>query len=80
MKYVEKEGDEEGFIPVSKKRRGRTKGGLVAISFVDYLTHDIPLHIIANSENTFDLEQAFHQLKEMGYPLKVIVCDEKMIE
>lgn len=60
--------------------KSRTKKGLVVISFVDYLTHDIPVYIIAASENMHDIEQGFRRLKEMGYPLKAVVCDESMGE
>lgn len=53
---------------------------LVEISFIDYLTHDIPVHITAFSENMADLEEGFRLLKEIGYPLIVVVCDESMGE
>lgn len=61
-------------------RRSKHKKGLVVISFVDYDTHDIPIHIVAASENRHDIEQGFQKLKELGYPLKVVVCDESMGE
>lgn len=48
------------------------------IPFIDYETHDIPVHIVAYSENMWEIEQGFQKLKELNYPLKVIVCDESM--
>jgi hypothetical protein len=63
-----------------KKRRGNIKRCLVVIPFMDYLTHDIPIYQIAKSENMFDIEQGFLKLKEIGYPLKVVICDESMGE
>lgn len=41
-----------GLVPYSQKRRGKTRGGLVAIPFMDYESHDIPVYIIALSENS----------------------------
>lgn len=67
-----------GFVPRSAKRRGKTKKGLVAIVCIDYLTHDIPIYGISLSENRFDMKQIFLKLKAIGYPLKVVVCDETM--
>jgi hypothetical protein len=67
-----------GLVPRSAKRRGKTKKGLVTIACIDYLTHDIPIYGICLSENSFDIEQIFEKLKAIGYPLKVIVCDESM--
>lgn len=53
---------------------------LVVIPFIDYLSHDIPVYIVAHSENMFELKAGFQQLKEIGYQLKVLVCDESMGE
>lgn len=53
---------------------------LVEISFIDYLTHDIPVHVTAFSENMHDLGEGFLLLKEMEYPLAAVVCDESMGE
>ncbi len=61
-------------------RKAKTKKGLVDISFMDYESHDIPVHILAASENMHDIEQGFLMLREIGYPLKVVVCDESMGE
>jgi hypothetical protein len=69
-----------GLVPKSAKRRGKTKGGLVVLTYIDYLTHDIPVHIISLSENMFEIGQGFLKLKEIGYPLRVVVCDESMGE
>lgn len=81
-KYVPvKETSEEkvpGFVPRSVKRRGRTKKGLVAVVCIDYLTHDIPVFEVFLSENSFDMRQIFLKLKEINYPLRVVVCDETM--
>lgn len=81
-KYVPvKETSEEkvpGFVPHSKKRRGKTKKGLVAVVCIDYLTHDIPIFDVCLSENSFDMRQIFLKLKEIEYPLKILVCDETM--
>lgn len=67
-----------GLVPRSAKRRGRTKKGLVTIACIDYLTHDIPVYGISLSENSFDVENIFRELKAIGYPLIVVICDESM--
>lgn len=72
------EEKEAGFIPRSAKRRGKTKKGLVMIACIDYLTHDIPIYDVCLSENSFDMRQIFLKLKEIGYPLKILICDETM--
>ena len=81
-KYVPvKETSEEknpGFVPRSAKRRGKTKKGLVVVACIDYLTHDIPVHDVFLSENSFDMRKIFLKLKELGYPLKILICDETM--
>ena len=81
-KYVPvKETSEEkvpGFIPRSAKRRGKTKKGLVVVVCIDYLTHDIPVYDVCLSENSFDMRKIFLELKEIGYPLKIVICDETM--
>lgn len=83
-KYVpvkEVEGKpKKGLVPKSKKRRGKTKKGLVVLPFIDYQTHDIPVYVVAGSENMDEIEVGFQLLKDMGYPLKVLVCDESMGE
>lgn len=79
VKYPEKE-PLQGLIPRSAKRRGKTKKGLVVLPFIDYRTHDIPVYIIASSENMFEIRGGFRKLKELGYPLKALVCDESMGE
>lgn len=68
---------ESGFVPRSAKR-GSTKKGLVTIACIDYLSHDIPIFESCLSENSFDIERIFQQLKDVEYPLKGIVCDESM--
>lgn len=81
-KYVPvKDASEEknpGFVPRSAKRRGKTKKGLVVVVCIDYLTHDIPVYETCLSENSFDMKNIFQKLKEINYPLKVVVCDETM--
>lgn len=81
-KYVpvkQTEGEKKpGLIPRSAKRRGKTKKGLVTIACIDYLTHDIPIYGIFLSENSFDIETIFRELREINYPLKAVVCDESM--
>lgn len=72
------EGKVNGLVPKSSKRRGKTKKGLAILPFMDYETHDIPIHEVAYSENMWDVEQGFRKLKEIGYPLKAVVCDESM--
>lgn len=67
-----------GHVPISKKRRGKTKKGLVVMPFMDYESHDIPVYITALSENRVDIREGFKQLKEMEYPLKAVICDESM--
>jgi len=54
------------------------KKGCVAIPFMDYLTHDIWVHIFADSENEIDIKRGFEMLKKLNYPLKVVVSDETM--
>jgi len=66
-----------GLIPRSAKR-GSTKKGLVTTPCIDYGTHDIVVYGICMSENSFEIEKIFQELKEVGYPLKAIVCDESM--
>ncbi|MEK6616976.1 MAG: hypothetical protein AABZ32_12885, partial [Bacteroidota bacterium] len=82
-KYVpvkEAAGEERirGFVPRSAKRRGKTKKGLVAIVCIDYLTHDIPIYDVFLSENSFDMRSIFKAMKEICYPLKILLCDETM--
>lgn len=72
------EEKEPGFVPRSAKRRGKTKKGLVVIACIDYLTHDIPIYDTCLSENSFDMKRIFLKLKEINYPLKVLICDETM--
>ncbi len=43
---------------------------------MDYLTHDIPVCMLAPSENFEALVQFFTKLKNTGYPLKSLTCDE----
>lgn len=43
---------------------------------VDYLTHDIPVGILARSESEGYFHRFFQKLKAAGYPLKAVVCDD----
>ncbi len=45
---------------------------------IDYLTHDIPIGILATSESDLAFSELFWQLKKCNYPLKAVVCDERM--
>jgi len=69
-----------GIILIDGKHVSVKEKHLVEICFIDYLTHDIPVHITAFSENMEDIETGFRLLKEMKYPLIVVVCDESMGE
>jgi transposase-like protein len=69
-----------GIIMVDGKYISVKRKKLVEIAFIDYLTHDIPVHIDAISENMIDIEKGFQILKETGYPLIAVVCDESMGE
>jgi uncharacterized protein YaaR (DUF327 family) len=68
-----------GFISRSAKRR-KIKKNLTLLPFIDYETHDIPVYIIASSENKYEIREGFRELKEMGYELKVLICDESVGE
>jgi hypothetical protein len=69
----------EGAIPKSRKRlKNRVQGGLTVVPYVDYLTHDIPVHILASSENMDEVTEGYKKLHEIGYPLRIVVCDERM--
>ena len=43
---------------------------------IDYLTHDIPICLLAPSENFQALVQYFTKLKNTGYELLGIICDD----
>jgi len=43
---------------------------------IDFLTHDIPVGVLAPSENGEAFLKFFRLLKTMNYPLRVVVCDE----
>ncbi|MFH0770609.1 MAG: transposase [Candidatus Peregrinibacteria bacterium] len=43
---------------------------------IDYVTHDIPVCLLAPSENFEALVQFFTKLKNMNYPLRSVTCDE----
>jgi hypothetical protein len=43
---------------------------------MDYVTHDIPVCMLAPSENFQAMVQFFTKLKNMNYPLRSVTCDE----
>jgi transposase-like protein len=43
---------------------------------IDYLTHDIPVGLLAPSENYFAMLKLFSLLKSINYPLQLAVSDE----
>jgi Transposase, Mutator family len=43
---------------------------------IDYLTHDIPICLLAPSENYQALLQYFTKLKNTGYDLQALICDD----
>jgi transposase-like protein len=45
---------------------------------IDFLTHDIPAGILDFAESELAFLRLFSMLKEIGYPLRVVVCDEAM--
>jgi transposase-like protein len=44
---------------------------------IDYLTHDIVIALLAPSENVVALTQFFALLKRCGYPLQIVVADDR---
>lgn len=43
---------------------------------IDYITHDIPICVLAPSENFLAMKNFFTKLKNTGYKLRGIVCDD----
>lgn len=43
---------------------------------IDFLTHDIPLGILAPSENEHAFTKFFNLLHTIGYPLQIVICDD----
>ncbi len=57
----------------------KVKGYKQKIPFIygiDYLTHDIPVGLLAPSENTQAFLKFFGLLKRCNYPLQIVVCDD----
>lgn len=57
----------------------KVKGYSKAIPFIfciDFETHDIPAGILAEAENDEAFTKLFQILKDIGYPLKLVVADE----
>lgn len=44
---------------------------------IDYLTHDIPIHRLSESESEVAFEELFKKLKDGDYPLSIVVCDDR---
>lgn len=55
--------------------KGYAKGA-VLLWGVDFLTHDLPHYLLAPSENYQACLVFFSQLKDLGYKLKILVCDD----
>lgn len=67
-----------GFLVVDGKYVA-VKGYEKKIPFIygiDYLTHDIPICLLAPSENYQAMLQYFTKLKNTGYELLGVVCDD----
>jgi hypothetical protein len=45
---------------------------------IDYLTHDIPIGLLATGESHLAFVKLFRLLRQCNYPLKVVVCDDRM--
>lgn len=43
---------------------------------VDFLIHDFPVGLLAESESKKAFEQLFQSLKEMDYPLRIVIADD----
>lgn len=43
---------------------------------IDFLTHDLPVGVLAPSENTLVFLKLFRLLKTIEYPLQIVICDE----
>jgi len=46
---------------------------------LDYLTHDLPVGILALGESTRAYHQIFKLLKDSRYPLRAVVCDDVLL-
>jgi transposase-like protein len=49
---------------------------VVFLYCIDYLTHDIPVGILAPSENEHAFNKLFSLLKACKYPLQIVICDD----
>jgi len=57
----------------------KVKGYKKKIPFIygiDFLTHDIPVGVLAPSENSSAFLKLFRLLKTVNYPLQVVICDD----
>ena len=57
----------------SKEKKAAHKGSFLA--GVDVLTKDIPHHHLGDEETMIDLTMFFKTLKQIGYPLRVLITD-----
>jgi hypothetical protein len=51
-------------------------GKIPFIYGMDYVTHDIPICMLASSENFEAMVRFFTKLRNVGYPLRSVTCDE----
>ena len=49
---------------------------LVLLWGADFLSHDLPHYLLAPSENYQACLSYFASLKELGYPLRLLICDD----
>lgn len=59
------------YFPVKGYREG-----LVLLWGADFLTHDIPHFLLAPSENYQACLSYFSSIKALGYPLRLLICDD----
>lgn len=68
--------EKPSFVPRSRKRQKIIRG-ITHISGCDYETHDIPLALMAKTEEFWAYDVYFQQVKELNYPLTSLTCDDK---
>lgn len=44
---------------------------------IDYLTHDIPFGALYTAEDEVSFSRFFHQVKQLGYDLQIVVADDR---
>jgi transposase-like protein len=58
----------------------KVRGSAHKIPFIfgiDYLSHDIPVAQLSVSESTEAFDRFFEKLKSVGYPLRIVVADDR---